>query len=389
MPPSLKHWPPRSQRPPWRKPTSIASLGGGIAVRQILNYRGRCCSWSPPGSLPPACWQTMRWVSSGYWCRRSSAGTTNPSQTDRAVTTPALEPSRHAHLDLPDGRELAFEIRSSAKARSLRLKISARDGLVVIAPNGVERGRVMQLVVSKADWIAERLTEFDAVRHLVRDIPSVRPQAFDLPALAESWRVEYRPTRSQTVGARTDQAGRILVSGAIEDVEACQAALRRWLARHAKVALSSWLTNVAQQTGLRYTDLAVKNQRTRWGSCTAHGRVSLNCKLLFLPRELVRTPWKVIIPADSGRICASLSPEQIHCTVEYAMLGSSSPRGPSGDLEPCYEARETDERRPAKRYTALTNREGSPQIGSEIPFGGPWPISGPSADQAERQLKDE
>ena len=204
------------------------------------------------------------------------------------MTTPALEPSRHAHLDLPDGRELAFEIRSSAKARSLRLKISARDGLVVIAPNGVERGRVMQLVVSKADWIAERLTEFDAVRHLVRDIPSVRPQAFDLPALAESWRVEYRPTRSQTVGARTDQAGRILVSGAIEDVEACQAALRRWLARHAKVALSSWLTNVAQQTGLRYTDLAVKNQRTRWGSCTAHGRVSLNCKLLFLPRELVR-----------------------------------------------------------------------------------------------------
>ncbi len=50
------------------------------------------------------------------------------------MATPAIKPSEQAHLDLPDGRRLEFEIRSSAKARSLRLKISARDGLVVIAP---------------------------------------------------------------------------------------------------------------------------------------------------------------------------------------------------------------------------------------------------------------
>lgn len=193
-----------------------------------------------------------------------------------------------AHLKLPDGRGIDFEIRSSAKARSLRLKISARDGLVVTAPNGVERGRVMQLVASKADWIAERLSQFDSVRHLISDATPVRPQAFDLPALAESWRVEYRETRSRTVGARTDQPGRIVVMGAVDNVDACQAALRRWLARHAKKAFEPWLANVAQQTGLRYTDLAVKNQRTRWGGCTLQGRLSLNCKLLFLPQEQVR-----------------------------------------------------------------------------------------------------
>ena len=35
-------------------------------------------------------------------------------------------------------------------------------------------------------------------------------------------------------------------------------------------------------------DISIKNQRTRWGSCARSGRISLNCKLLFLPRELVR-----------------------------------------------------------------------------------------------------
>ena len=34
--------------------------------------------------------------------------------------------NRHAHIDLPDGRQLDYEIRPSAKARSLRLKMTAR-----------------------------------------------------------------------------------------------------------------------------------------------------------------------------------------------------------------------------------------------------------------------
>ena len=193
-----------------------------------------------------------------------------------------------AHLDLPDGRRLEFEIRSSARARSLRLKISAREGLIVTAPGGIERQRVMKLVAGKSAWIAERLSRLDAIRHLITGTAAVRPQAIELPALAESWRVEYKATRSQTVGARVDRPGRIVVTGAVDDVEACQAALRRWLARRAKEALVPWIASVSTQMGLRFADVSVKNQRTRWGSCTRRGRVSLNCKLLFLPREQVR-----------------------------------------------------------------------------------------------------
>jgi len=194
----------------------------------------------------------------------------------------------HVELVLPDGRIIDYTIRISPKSRSLRLKLSARDGMVVVSPSTLERQKLVALVAAKADWIGERIAGFDAVRHLITTEPAARPQAFDLPALAESWRVEYKTTRSSTVGARTDQPGRIVVAGAVNDTEACHAALRRWLARHATVALSPWLNNLAGQTGLRYVDLAIKNQRTRWGSCSSNGRISLNCKLLFLPHDLVR-----------------------------------------------------------------------------------------------------
>lgn len=191
-------------------------------------------------------------------------------------------------LELPDGRLIEFEIRYSIRARSARLRLGAREGLVVVVPAGLQRERVNQIVASKRDWIATKLDDIEAIRHLIPTVTPARPQAFDLPALAETWRVEYREMRQASVGAKTDQPGRVVVFGAISDVNACHAALRRWLARRAAEALPPWLERIAAQCGLQPAAVAIKNQRTRWGSCASSGRISLNCKLLFLPRELVR-----------------------------------------------------------------------------------------------------
>ncbi len=196
--------------------------------------------------------------------------------------------SRDAHIDLPDGRQLDYVIRPSAKARSLRLKMTAREGLTVIAPTGLDERQVVELVSAKRDWIAARLDQFEEVRHLLVEKVSARPEAFDLPALAESWRVEYRTTKGKTVGARTEQQGSIQVYGAVTDDERCKAALRRWLARRAKEAVTPWLESLAAESGLRFCRVVIKNQRTRWGSRSADGVISLNAKLLFLPPKLVR-----------------------------------------------------------------------------------------------------
>lgn len=193
-----------------------------------------------------------------------------------------------AHIDLPDGRQLDYEIRTSAKARSLRLKMTARDGLTVIAPKGLNYREIVKLVKEKQSWILSHLKQFDEVRYLLGEKETACPEAFALPALAETWRVEYWQTRGKTVGARTDRQGRIVVYGAVEDKERCNAALRRWLARHAKEALIPLLKTLADDNRLKYSNTSIKNQRTRWGSCSATGVISLNTKLLFLKPALMR-----------------------------------------------------------------------------------------------------
>jgi predicted metal-dependent hydrolase len=164
--------------------------------------------------------------------------------------------------------------------------MTPREGLVVTAPRGLARASVLQVVAAKARWIAGHLSRFDAVRHLVAQDAEARPERFELRALGESWCVEYETVRRTGIVVRTAKPGLIVASGAVDDVATCQAAVRRWLAGHAASALSPWLSRLAQESGLRYTHLSIRNQRARWGSCAVGGRISLNCKLLFLPREL-------------------------------------------------------------------------------------------------------
>ncbi len=54
----------------------------------------------------------------------------------------------------------------------------------------------------------------------------------------------------------------------------------------AKKTITSRLNQLAAQHGLTYSRVSIRNQRTRWGSCSAKGDISLNIKLVAMPQEL-------------------------------------------------------------------------------------------------------
>jgi predicted metal-dependent hydrolase len=47
------------------------------------------------------------------------------------------------------------------------------------------------------------------------------------------------------------------------------------------------LRRLAQRYGFSYNKVSIRNQKTRWGSCSAKGNISLNVKLVALPPELL------------------------------------------------------------------------------------------------------
>jgi len=55
----------------------------------------------------------------------------------------------------------------------------------------------------------------------------------------------------------------------------------------AKTLLTRRLQQLAKNNGFSYNRVFIRNQRTRWGSCSTKNNISLNIKLVKLPDELI------------------------------------------------------------------------------------------------------
>jgi len=55
----------------------------------------------------------------------------------------------------------------------------------------------------------------------------------------------------------------------------------------AKKKLAHRLNELSRRYGFTYNRVFIRNQKTRWGSCSAKNNISLNIQLLRLPQELI------------------------------------------------------------------------------------------------------
>jgi predicted metal-dependent hydrolase len=55
----------------------------------------------------------------------------------------------------------------------------------------------------------------------------------------------------------------------------------------AKIELTRRLKHLAEKHGFTFSKVSIRNQRTRWGSCSHKNNISLNMKLVRLPDDLV------------------------------------------------------------------------------------------------------
>jgi predicted metal-dependent hydrolase len=185
-------------------------------------------------------------------------------------------------------QQFPYILRVSGKAKHVRFRVSIEKGLEVVVPKRFSLSRVPSLIEQNSPWIERAFRKAKAFEGMICPAPIWQmPAEITLSALGLTWSVLTRRDDMKAVVIRESSANTLLACGATEDTAACQKAFWRWLTRKADEHLVDWLKRVSDQTGLRYSTTSIRQQRTRWGSCSPRHSISLNARLLFLPPELV------------------------------------------------------------------------------------------------------
>jgi hypothetical protein len=153
----------------------------------------------------------------------------------------------------------------------------------IVVPPGTGVPAIERFVARHREWAERRARELTM---LLPDSGSHRPSRIELPLVSLAWNVEYQAASRNSVQDSGD--GRLVVK-LRSDTERCVAqALIRWLTQEAVVHLDERLAMVAHEIGIGYAKMNLRRQRTRWGSCSTAGNISLNVCLMFQRPEVVR-----------------------------------------------------------------------------------------------------
>lgn len=113
------------------------------------------------------------------------------------------------------------------------------------------------------------------------------PENIYLTSIAENWKIDYlfSPVKTRLIVCPQKS---LTIIGNHHHFSECQKILRTWLMQKAEEILSNYLHSLSQQLALPFTGLSIRDQKTRWGSCSSKKMINLNFRLILLPENVMR-----------------------------------------------------------------------------------------------------
>jgi len=194
-----------------------------------------------------------------------------------------LQTAQLALLDEAATAQGAWRVRASERARRLTVRVFPGGQVEIVVPKGTRPRTVEQFVARYRPWIERKVAQY-----LPLDPASGLglPEVVCFRASDDSWPVHY----VEAAGAPrlTLDGARLLLRGDLSRTVLVRHALQRFTMRRAHAILVPQLERLAGESGLTYARVEIRRQRTRWGSCSRRGTISLNACLVFQSPDVVR-----------------------------------------------------------------------------------------------------
>jgi predicted metal-dependent hydrolase len=171
---------------------------------------------------------------------------------------------------LPGSPPVEVHLKRSSRARRFSLRVSRLDGKVTLSiPLRAREGEALAFLQGHESWLRETLSAMPA--------SALQPIGPGTVISVEGRALTLTPATGRGVRVEEDM---LLVPGNPATMGARVAAWLKVLARDRLAAAS---TRYAGLVGRQYATLAIRDTRSRWGSCSPDGRLMYSWRLIMAP----------------------------------------------------------------------------------------------------------
>ena len=186
-----------------------------------------------------------------------------------------------------DGTTIEYTVvRSARRKKTVEITLDPQ-GVIVRSPARTPRKEIAALVQKRAKWILRKATD-----NILNPTPRSFTDSETLFYLGKEIPILTCTTadRSITVNLQDDSFHIIAPADISEEerIAASRAALERWYRREAARLLpeivARWQSKVSRK---KPTQVLIRSQRKRWGSCSSDGSIRLNWRIIMAEPALI------------------------------------------------------------------------------------------------------
>ena len=182
------------------------------------------------------------------------------------------------------GQAIPYSLRQSRRAKRISIRCKAQKGFELVYPVSETESAALAFFHEKQTWVLKTWAQAQA-----KPIPA-RTYTDGSKLLYRGERINLRLITQgdkSNFEFRNDQLKIVLPKRFHANQSLLRQVIEAFYRQRAKIYLPPRLHELAQIHGFIYNKLRIKNQKTRWGSCSSMGNINLNLRLMMAPDRAI------------------------------------------------------------------------------------------------------